>query len=101
MATPIVQTATYTFQNTDELIAYQEGTFGSYEYGRYGNPTSRACELKVRSRRATRASPRSAPSPPPPLPFLACVRVRFGHRARVRGVRPQLTVGARARLSSL
>ena len=73
MATPIVQTATYTFQNTDELIAYQEGTFGSYEYGRYGNPTSRACELKVRSRRATRASPRSAPSPPPPsLSLPAC-----------------------------
>ena len=107
MATPIVQTATYTFQNTDELIAYQEGTFGSYEYGRYGNPTSRAGELKVRSRRATRASPRNArvaaqrALAPPPQPFLACVRVRFGHRARVRGVRPQLTVGARARLSSL
>lgn len=47
MCTPIVQTATYTFVDTDELIAYQEGTYGSYEYGRYGNPTSRAVELKL------------------------------------------------------
>lgn len=48
LITPICQTATYTFQNTEELIAYQEGRFGSYEYGRYGNPTTRACEEKIR-----------------------------------------------------
>ena len=34
LTTPIVQTSTYTFRDTAELIAYQEGTFGSYEYGR-------------------------------------------------------------------
>jgi len=49
LTTPIIQTATYTFQNTAELIAYQEGEYGSYEYGRYGNPTTRACEEKIRA----------------------------------------------------
>ncbi|KAL6778172.1 CGS1 [Auxenochlorella protothecoides x Auxenochlorella symbiontica] len=49
LTTPIVQTATYTFRDTAELIAYQEGRFGSYEYGRYGNPTTRACEEKIRA----------------------------------------------------
>lgn len=34
LTTPLVQTATYTFRNTAELIAYQEGRYGSYEYGR-------------------------------------------------------------------
>lgn len=48
LTTPICQTSTYTFQNTAELIAYQEGRYGSYEYGRYGNPTTRACEEKIR-----------------------------------------------------
>ena len=48
LTTPIVQTATYTFRNTAELIAYQEGRYGSYEYGRYGNPTTRTCEEKIR-----------------------------------------------------
>lgn len=35
LTTPIVQTSTYTFKDTAELIAYQEGTYGSYEYGRW------------------------------------------------------------------
>ena len=35
-------------QDTAELIAYQEGRFGSYEYGRYGNPTTRTAEEKIR-----------------------------------------------------
>jgi len=47
LTTPIVQTSTYTFKDTAELIAYQEGKFNSYEYGRYGNPTVRACEEKI------------------------------------------------------
>lgn len=34
LTTPIVQTSTYTFKDTKELIAYQEGNYGSYEYGR-------------------------------------------------------------------
>jgi len=48
LTTPIVQTSTYHFRDTEELIAYQEGRYGSYEYGRYGNPTSRACEEKIK-----------------------------------------------------
>ncbi|KAJ7559375.1 hypothetical protein O6H91_04G082500 [Diphasiastrum complanatum] len=47
LATPIVQTSTYTFQNTAELIAFQEGSYGSFEYGRYGNPTTHAAESKI------------------------------------------------------
>lgn len=47
LATPIVQTATFTFRNTAELIAYNEGQYDSYEYGRYGNPTVSSAEEKV------------------------------------------------------
>jgi len=47
LTTPIVQTSTYTFRNTAELIAFQEGNFKSFEYGRYGNPTARAAEEKL------------------------------------------------------
>eukprot|EP01025_Chloroclados_australasicus_P012745 TRINITY_DN15_c0_g1_i1.p1 TRINITY_DN15_c0_g1~~TRINITY_DN15_c0_g1_i1.p1 ORF type:complete len:559 (+),score=54.58 TRINITY_DN15_c0_g1_i1:148-1677(+) len=47
LTTPICQTSTFFFKNTKELIAYQEGTHGSYEYGRYGNPTSRTVESKL------------------------------------------------------
>lgn len=35
-------------RDTKELIAYQEGRYGSYEYGRYGNPTTRTLEEKIR-----------------------------------------------------
>ena len=35
LTTPIVQTSTYTFKDTAQLIAYQEGRHGSFEYGRY------------------------------------------------------------------
>jgi cystathionine gamma-synthase len=49
LTTPIVQTSTYTFRDTAELIAYQEGTHTSFEYGRYGNPTVRAVEEKLMS----------------------------------------------------
>jgi len=37
-------TSTYWFQDSSELIDYQEGNYGSFEYGRYGNPTTKACE---------------------------------------------------------
>lgn len=47
LTTPIVQTSTYTFKNTAELIAYQEGRHKSFEYGRYGNPTVRVVEEKI------------------------------------------------------
>ena len=50
--TPIWQTATYTFENTADLIAYQEGklwggTGGRIEYARYGNPTVQAVEKRL------------------------------------------------------
>jgi cystathionine gamma-synthase len=48
LTTPIVCTSTYTFKDTKELIDYQEGNYGSFEYGRYGNPTTRAVEEKIR-----------------------------------------------------
>jgi cystathionine gamma-synthase len=50
--TPIVQTATYTFEDTQELIDFMERkTWGDgddrEEYGRYGNPTVSAVERKL------------------------------------------------------
>eukprot|EP00891_Asterochloris_glomerata_P001122 jgi/Astpho2/1122/fgenesh1_pm.00020_%23_9_t len=48
LTTPIALTSTYFFKDTAELIAYQEGRYGSYEYGRYGNPTTRVVEEKIR-----------------------------------------------------
>lgn len=52
LTTPIVQTATYTFANTQELIDFMESkTWGNGhdrgEYGRYGNPTVQAVEQKL------------------------------------------------------
>jgi cystathionine gamma-synthase len=44
---PIIQTATYTFENTAELVAYMEGHREREEYGRYGNPTVRVLEERV------------------------------------------------------
>lgn len=49
LTTPIVQTSTYWFNNTAELIEYNEGRFDSFEYGRYGNPTVQAVEDKVKA----------------------------------------------------
>ena len=48
LTTPIVQTATYWFRDTQEVIDYQEGRHASFEYGRYGNPTTRVAEQKLR-----------------------------------------------------
>ena len=52
LTTPIWQTATYTFDNTADLIAFQEaklwgGTNGRIEYARYGNPTVQAVEQRL------------------------------------------------------
>ncbi len=47
---PIVQTATYTFADTAEIVAYTEGRHPAGErgeYGRYGNPTVRAVEQRL------------------------------------------------------
>jgi cystathionine gamma-synthase len=47
LTAPIVQTATYSFANTEELHAYFRGEKEREEYGRYGNPTVRLVEDKV------------------------------------------------------
>lgn len=52
LAVPVVQTATYTFDNTADLCAFQDarlwgGAGDRVEYGRYGNPTVAACEAKL------------------------------------------------------
>ena len=44
---PIVQTATYTFANTQELKDHFDGKIERVEYGRYGNPTQRIAEAKL------------------------------------------------------
>jgi cystathionine gamma-synthase len=47
LATPIVQTATFTFANTQELKDHFDGKIDRVEYGRYGNPTQRIAEAKL------------------------------------------------------
>ncbi len=52
LTTPVVQTATYTFRDTQELIDFMENkTWGDgddrEEYGRYGNPTITSVERKL------------------------------------------------------
>ncbi|NTW04462.1 MAG: aminotransferase class I/II-fold pyridoxal phosphate-dependent enzyme [Oscillochloris sp.] len=47
ITTPIVQTATYTFEDAAALIEFHEGRVEREEYGRYGNPTVRAAEAKL------------------------------------------------------
>jgi cystathionine gamma-synthase len=47
VTTPIVQSATYTFADTAELIDFHEGRIVREEYGRYGNPTVRAAEARL------------------------------------------------------
>ena len=47
LATPIVQTATFTFADTQELRDHFEHRIDREEYGRYGNPTQRIAELKL------------------------------------------------------
>jgi cystathionine gamma-synthase len=46
---PIIQSAAYTFANTADLVAYKEqgDVLTRQEYGRYGNPTTRAVEARL------------------------------------------------------
>jgi cystathionine gamma-synthase len=46
ITTPIIQTATFVFQDTAELKAHMSGEAPREEYGRYGNPTQRVVEAK-------------------------------------------------------
>jgi cystathionine gamma-synthase len=45
--TPVFQTSTYVFADTAEIAAFNEGSLQCWEYGRYGNPTQHAAELKL------------------------------------------------------
>src|SRR5262249_12422648 len=47
LAMPIVQTATYTFADTQELHDHFQHRIEREEYGRYGNPTQRVAEQKL------------------------------------------------------
>jgi cystathionine gamma-synthase len=48
LATPIVQTATYTWANSQELKDHFDGKLGErIDYGRYGNPTQKIAESKL------------------------------------------------------
>jgi cystathionine gamma-synthase len=47
ITTPIYQTSTFWFKNSQEVMDYQEGRTKREEYGRYGNPTWRAVERKL------------------------------------------------------
>src|SRR5262245_60730270 len=47
VTTPIYQTSTFWFPDSETLAAYQEGRAKRDEYGRYGNPTWRAVERKL------------------------------------------------------
>ena len=47
LTAPIVQTATYTFENTAALRDFFEGRVEREEYGRYGNPSVRLVEQKL------------------------------------------------------
>src|SRR3990172_8882781 len=47
VTTPIYQTSTFWFRDSEELRAYQEGRLEREEYGRYGNPTWKAVERKL------------------------------------------------------
>lgn len=52
LTTPIVQTSTFTFEDTADLVAFKEAFLWGdekdrSEYGRYGNPTVNAVERKL------------------------------------------------------
>jgi len=47
LTTPIMQTATFTFADTQELRDHFEHRIEREEYGRYGNPTQRIAEQKL------------------------------------------------------
>ncbi|KAJ8750205.1 hypothetical protein K2173_014120 [Erythroxylum novogranatense] len=47
ITTPVVNTSAYFFKKTAELIDYKEKRLASFEYGRYGNPTTVVAEEKI------------------------------------------------------
>ncbi|GKU97231.1 hypothetical protein SLEP1_g10400 [Rubroshorea leprosula] len=47
ITTPVVNTTAYFFKKTAELIDFKEKRHASFEYGRYGNPTTVVAEEKI------------------------------------------------------
>ncbi|GLU01884.1 hypothetical protein SLE2022_191650 [Rubroshorea leprosula] len=47
ITTPVVNTSAYFFKKTAELIDFKEKRHISFEYGRYGNPTTVVAEEKI------------------------------------------------------
>ncbi|WMV18715.1 hypothetical protein MTR67_012100 [Solanum verrucosum] len=47
ITTPVVNTSAYFFKKTSDLIDFKEKRRASFEYGRYGNPTSIVAEEKI------------------------------------------------------
>ena len=47
ITTPIDLASTFVFKDVDEMISFADGRIEHYEYGRYGNPTREAAELKL------------------------------------------------------
>jgi len=49
LTTPIFQTSTYTFKDSQEIEAYTQKNKARFEYGRYGNPTEKIAEKRLSS----------------------------------------------------
>jgi cystathionine gamma-synthase len=47
ITTPIVQSSTFIFKDTEEIRKLAKGVAGRFEYGRYGHPTQVAAEAKL------------------------------------------------------
>ncbi len=47
LTTPIFQTSTYTFKDSEEIEAYTINKKERFEYGRYGNPTEKIAEKRL------------------------------------------------------
>ena len=47
LSPPIFQTATFTFDNSDDLEAFHSGEKDAFFYSRYGNPTNEAAERRL------------------------------------------------------
>ena len=47
LTTPIIQTSTFTFENSQDIENYTRKGIDHYEYGRYGNPTASIAEKRL------------------------------------------------------
>jgi cystathionine gamma-synthase len=47
ITTPVDYASTFVFKDVAEMVAFADGRIKHYEYGRYGNPTREAAEIKL------------------------------------------------------